>query len=435
MIVVVLPVQIREIPPRATHEKFAPGDSGFGIAAVAYNFRMHPSNPKRCRVGIVGAGTAGLATAIALARGGHEVRVFEKHPSLATLGAGVLIQPQGVAALEDLGVGPAFEAASVPIARLEGLNERGWKLVDIAYRELEARAVSRSALGEVLHQECLRLGVDLQFGVDAGKVKVEDGRGVIEANGTPQQFDFVVIANGAASHLPLDCGLAVPSRPYAWGALWSLIDLPSWHAPTELLQRYGGTRHMFGIMPTQQLPAALRVSLFWSLHRDDHAAWRAAPIEEFKRDLLKLWPESSPVVERIHSHDQFAFAAYCHARPKRLAQGPIAIVGDAAHAMSPQLGLGTTLAVQDALVLASQVAQHGALGGLAGYSSTRLRTVRAYQALSRALTPCFQADANGWWRDLAFAGSLCLPGTRYLMHRSIAAPRRCLRQAWIAAPE
>lgn len=385
----------------------------------------------RYRVGIVGAGTAGLAAGIALARLGHEVQVFEKHPSLATLGAGVLIQPQGVAALEDLGVGPAFEAASVPIEALVGLSQRGWKLVDIRYRDLLARAVSRSALGRVLQQESARLGVTLHFGADVAGVSTRDGRGVITADGAPHGFDIVLIANGASSRLPADCGLAVPSTPYAWGALWSLIDLPNWHAPTELLQRYGGTRQMFGIMPTERVADALRVSVFWSLRRDQYAAWRAAPIDDFKRELLALWPESSPLVDCIHSHEQFAFAAYCHARPKTLASGPVAIVGDAAHAMSPQLGMGTTLAVQDALVLAASVHQHGPVQGLLDYSKKRLRTVRAYQALSRALTPCFQADGNGWWRDVAFAGSLVMPGTRYLMHRSIAAPRRCVRQAWM----
>lgn len=383
---------------------------------------MHQAKHKTCRVGIVGAGTAGLATAIALARNGHEVHVFEKHPSLATLGAGVLIQPQGIAALADLGVGQAFEAASVPIERLVGLSHRGWTLVDIAYRGQEARAVSRSALGKLLQQECLRLGARLHFGADVAGIRLEGERGIIEVDGAPRAFDIVVIANGATSSLPAQCGLATAATPYAWGALWSLIDLPDWHAPTELLQRYGGTRRMFGIMPTERLPDGLRVSVFWSLHRDRVAAWRAAPIEDFKRELLALWPESGPLVDHIHSHEQFAFAAYCHARPKRLAAGPIAIVGDAAHAMSPQLGMGSTLAVQDALALAANVGQHGPASGLERYGAGRLRTVRAYQALSRALTPCFQLDGSGWWRDLAFAGSLYLPGTRYLMHRSIAAP-------------
>lgn len=392
---------------------------------------MLESKRKACRVGIVGAGTAGLATAIALARHGHEVHVLEKHPSLGTLGAGVLIQPQGVAALEELGVGPAFAAASVPIARLTGLSHRGWKLVDIAYRDLEARAVSRCALGGVLHRECLRLGVALHFGVDAARVRARDGRGIVTVAGADQEFDLVVIANGASSSLPAECGLAVPSTPYAWGALWSLIDLPAWHAPNELLQRYGGTRRMFGIMPTERIEDGLRVSFFWSLHRDEHAAWLATPIDVWKAELLALWPESAVLVERIHSHAQFAFAAYCHARPARLAAGPIAIVGDAAHAMSPQLGMGSTLAVQDALALAGSIDQHGPKRGLERYSAGRLRTVRAYQALSRALTPCFQAGGKGLWRDLLFAGGLHVPGTRYLMHRSIAAPRRCVRRAWV----
>lgn len=386
----------------------------------------------RHRIGIIGAGTAGLATAIAFARSGHAVDVFEKHPSLATLGAGVLIQPQGVAALDELGVGAAFEAISVPIERLVGKCERGWTLVDIPYRDLQARAVSRSALGGVLERECATLGVRLHFGCDVRAVSADGATGIVDVGGVQHGFDAVAIANGASSRLPAACGLATASTLYDWGALWSLVDLDDWPDPHLLAQRYGGTERMFGIMPTERVGRQLRVSLFWSLRRDRYADWRAAPLADWKRELLALWPAARPVVDRIHSHEQLAFASYHHARPSRLAAGPVCIVGDAAHAMSPQLGLGTTLAVQDALTLAACVDAAGPGAGLARYSSSRLRTVRAYQALSRALTPCFQADGKGLWRDLLFAGVLQVPGSRYLMHRSIAAPRRCVRRAWAA---
>jgi len=382
------------------------------------------------KIGIVGAGAAGLASAIAFARSGHTVDVFEKHPSLATLGAGVLIQPQGVAALDELGVGPAFEAISVPITRLVGQCDRGWTLVDIPYRDLQARAVSRSALGGVLERECRRLGVRLHFGCDVNAIEAQDKTGIIGVGAARHGFDIVAVANGAASTLPADSGLAVHSTMYDWGALWALIDLDDWPDPHLLCQRYGGTQRMFGIMPTERVGDALRVSLFWSMRRDAYAAWRAAPLSAWKDELLALWPESRPVVDRIVSHEQLAFASYHHARPSWLAAGPLCIVGDAAHAMSPQLGLGTTLAVQDALALARHVDAAGPLVGLQRYSRGRLRTVRAYQALSRALTPCFQRDGTGLWRDLLFAGALAMPGSRYIMHRSIAAPRRCVRQAW-----
>lgn len=149
---------------------------------------------------------------------------------------------------------------------------------------------------------------------------------------------------------------------------------------------------------------------------------RRSPLQEWKDELLALWPESGPVVDQIVRHDQFTLATYHHARARRLADGPVCVIGDAAHAMSPQLGLGSTLAVQDALELASAVAQGGAIAGAAAYSRQRLCAVRNYQMLSRALTPCFQADSNGLWRDLMFAAGLKLPGIQRLMVRSIAAP-------------
>lgn len=62
--------------------------------------------------------------------------------------------------------------------------------------------------------------------------------------------------------------------------------------------------------------------------------------------------------------------------------------------MSPQLGLGSTLAVQDALALANAVGAHGPIGGAAAYSNERLCGVRNYQMLSKALTPCSRPTAT-----------------------------------------
>ena len=118
---------------------------------------------------------------------------------------------------------------------------------------------------------------------------------------------------------------------------------------------------MFGLMPTARVGGKLRLSMFWSLPRADYDSWRARPLQEWKDELLALWPEAGPVVEQIVDHDQFTLATYHHVRARRLAGGPVCVIGDAAHAMSPQLGLGSTLAVQDALALADAVAERGAI--------------------------------------------------------------------------
>jgi 2-polyprenyl-6-methoxyphenol hydroxylase-like FAD-dependent oxidoreductase len=376
----------------------------------------------RLKIGIVGAGTAGLAAAIALARAGNAVTVFEKHPSLSPLGAGLLIQPQGVAALDALGVGLPFRAASVPVDRLLGTCHRNWKVVDVPYVDEPARGVSRAALSQLLLEAALPLGVQIRYDSPVDRIACQVDHADIYTRGRASAFDLVVIADGAASQLPAQAGLAVASTPYAWGALWAMFDVEHWPGETMLEQRYRTTRKMYGLMPTARVGGKLRLSMFWSLPRDGYEAWRARPIELWKEELLELWPQSAPVVRQIDRHDQFAFATYWHARARRLAQGRVCVIGDAAHAMSPQLGLGATLAVQDALALAHAVQERGASEGAAAYSGRRLCAVRGYQMLSRALTPCFQADGGGLWRDGLFALGLKVPGVQRLMYRSIAAP-------------
>lgn len=387
---------------------------------------MPNSNP--LNVGIVGAGTAGLAAAIALARVGHRVTVFEKHATLAPLGAGVLIQPQGVAALDTLGVGSAFRGASVPVTGLLGTCHRNWTLVDIRYEETPARGVSRLALSQVLLDAARPLGVRIRFSSPVDRILSDGSSASVHVGSTVCAFDLVVIADGAGSALPAQAGLAVASTVYEWGALWAMFDVAHWADEALLEQRYYGTRKMFGLMPTDYVAGKLRLSMFWSLPCRDYPAWRARPLEDWKAELLALWPDSAPVVSQIVSHDQFAFATYRHARARRLANGPVCVIGDAAHSMSPQLGLGTTLAVQDALALADAVGERGAIAGAAMYSRRRLGVVHNYQLLSKALTPCFQAHGRGLWRDVLFAAGLRIPGIKKLMYRSIAAPASSIEQ-------
>lgn len=267
-----------------------------------------------------------------------------------------------------------------------------------------------------------------RYGAPVARITVDGGQAVIHACASLFRFDLVAIADGAASTLPAQVGLSVASAVYPWGALWAMFDVADWPGQALLEQRYHATRKMFGLMPTARVGNTLRLSMFWSLPCADYAAWQARPLQDWKDELLALWPQSSAVVEQIVDHNQFALATYHHARAKRLADGPVCVIGDAAHAMSPQLGLGSTLAVQDALALAYAVAQHGAIAGAAAYSAERLCAVRNYQMLSRALTPCFQADGNGLWRDLMFAAGLKLPGVQRLMYRSIASPRAAQKQ-------
>ncbi|MFE8645846.1 FAD-dependent oxidoreductase [Sphingomonas sp. NCPPB 2930] len=377
----------------------------------------------RYRIALAGAGPAGLSAALALARDGHEVHVYERHPGLAPVGAGLLIQPQGLEALEALGLRAAFDAVSVPVDRLLGHSHRGWTLVDLDMARRPARGVSRANLAGLLGRAAEAAGARLHFGEPVESLRAEGAGAWVRHGGAASRFDLCVVANGAASLLRGPAGLADAARPYAWGALWGQFTVPEWDGATTLLQRYRGTREMVGLLPTEATPQGLRLSLFWSLRQDRYAAWRASDLGAWRNRLLDLWPEARPVVDQVRRHDDLALAVYRHAWPRRMARGPFAVMGDAAHAMSPQLGLGTTLALQDALALARGLRSHGTLAaGLAAYSRDRLWPSRAYQTLSRLLTPCFQSSHGGWVRDAAFACGRKLPGVQWAMQRSLTEP-------------
>lgn len=375
------------------------------------------------RIGIAGAGPAGLAAAKALASGGHDVTVYEKHKGLSPWGAGVLIQPQGIRALRELGVLPEFEAASVPINRLLGVSHRGWRVVDIDYRGTHARSIGRAPLSRVLYQAAISAGAKVVFEAPVTMLRAVGTKAGVRIGERQELFDLFLIADGSNSQLRELVGLAGPARAYRWGALFGQFTVKDWYAPDTLMQRFRGTEEMMGLLPTELTNDGLALSFFWSLPHASYETWCSTSLDDWKEHVRSLWPEAEPVVRQIQRHDDLVVATYRHTWPKRLYSGPFAVLGDAAHAASPQLGLGTTLAVQDALAVAEGLREAKSVAeGLANYSCRRLRPSQIYQTLSRGLTPCFQAHGKGLWRDVLFAGGRYVPGVQYLMKRSIAAP-------------
>jgi 2-polyprenyl-6-methoxyphenol hydroxylase-like FAD-dependent oxidoreductase len=105
-------------------------------------------------------------------------------------------------------------------------------------------------------------------------------------------------------------------------------------------------------------------------------------------------------------------AHYRDAVLRRFCCGRVAWLGDAAHAMSPQLGQGANMALLDASALARTLAMHDELAhALAAYDRERRRHVGIYQLISRWLTPLFQSELDwaGRLRDACFGPLARLP--------------------------
>ena len=209
-----------------------------------------------------------------------------------------------------------------------------------------------------------------------------------------------------------------PPRPFRHGALWTTVAIAGTpFESTVLAQRYVAARQMVGVMPVGAVPGreGPHAAFFWSIAADRVEAWRARGIPAWKADVAAIWPEAASLLGAIAAPDALVPAFYVHATVRRPVAERIALIGDAAHATSPQLGQGANMGLLDAAALADALAAHGDLGdALDAYATARRRHVRFYQGASRWITPLFQSESRlpALLRDIAMPVAHAVPYAR-----------------------
>ncbi|MBY0308389.1 MAG: FAD-dependent monooxygenase [Phycisphaerales bacterium] len=362
------------------------------------------------RIGIVGCGTAGPAAAMILARHGHSVTLFERAEALHPAGAGLLLQPSGLAVLEELGLRDEMERAGSVIRRMHATLPGGRTVLDLRYGDLRPDlygvGIGRGALLGPLVAAAQSAGVELCTGVEVTSVSSLAERPRLAAGGRDLgAFDLVVIADGSRSALTGSLGIPVRIRPYAWGALWCIgrraVD-PSDPERATLRQVYQSTTTLIGTLPSGTLEdGSEAVSLFYSARTDRFESIRQGGLDAWRREVARLHPLGGLLAEQVREPRQLLPAAYREVIMPRWHAGRVVVLGDAAHALSPLLGMGANLGLLDARALAEAVERHGPQAGPA-YSAARKDAIRAYQRMCRWMTPFFQSGARplAWARDL-----------------------------------
>jgi len=367
---------------------------------------------KTKNIAIVGAGFAGLASAALLARQGHRVTVFEKFAQPQSVGAGVLVQPTGLAAMRVLGIDAEIVAAGARVETLWGVTASGRPVVDIEYKDWRVES-----FGVGLHRGVLFDALWRQ--AEAAGVAIVTGHAVTQLSTLTSAHDLTVLADGAHSQLRVQSGLAMRHRVYPWGALWAVLpDIGEKYTQRKtLLQWYDRASKMLGIMPTGARPGdgAQVVSLFWSLRADRLPGWRERGLAAWKDEVLTLNPEANTLLAQINDPAQLAWAQYADVVMPRYHGDRLVVIGDAAHATSPQLGQGTNLALLDAVALAQCLArQDDVATALSDYTARRKSHLHFYGLMSRMLTPVFQSDQRllPWLRDMFMATTSKWPVAR-----------------------
>lgn len=397
------------------------------------------SDHEGIRVAIVGAGSAGPVVGILLARlrENHaqegcvigEVVIFEQAEEMKAVGAGFMLQPTGMSVLREVGVADEVQRDISRIERLYCRTRGGRELMDLHYSELGegvfGAGTHRASLLSVLIEGCQREGVEVRWGqrlVDLERAT--SGRSVLieESGKRTEEFDLVVIADGARSVLRGKTGLPCQVSAYPWGALWYIGKRTDDFRGDTLWQGVESTRKLAGFLPTGRVKGEDLLSLFWSVRMDQVEELKSGALSQWKDDLLRIVPQAEKFLEQVENFEQLQTASYFDVRMRQWHGEGVVVLGDAGHALSPQLGQGVNLAMMDASVLAECLARMPLQEGLVNYTKRRRSHLGFYQWATRSTTPFFQSDKLplGWVRDVAFPIENLVPWSRKEMVKTMA---------------
>jgi 2-polyprenyl-6-methoxyphenol hydroxylase-like FAD-dependent oxidoreductase len=326
------------------------------------------------KIAIIGGGIGGLSAALALRRAGFEPEVFEQAPALLDVGAAIAVWPNAMRVLQTLGVAAEVRQRGGLIQGARWLNWDGRLLSHFQLPDTGAPAVAlhradlQHALVHALPEQLVHLDKTfLSYQPEQDRIRADF------MDGTAIACDVLIGADGLHSRTRAQA-LKDGAPVYRGYTVWRGItaNTPASLTPSMAIEVYGRGQR-FGIGPV-----GLGRTGWWATANEFETAEESPHIRQQKLlDLFAGW--YAPIIELIETTPTLSIrrsSTYDRAPIRKWGEGSMTLLGDAAHPITPNLGQGGCMAIEDALVLANCLRQYPNPQG----------ALRVYERLRRART-------------------------------------------------
>lgn len=312
---------------------------------------------ERANILVIGGGIGGLTAAIALRRHGFDVEVIERDPDWAVYGVGIIQQANVIRAMDGLGLLDDYLEASCGFDFVEIFRPTGEHIARVPTPKLVPHhpanvGVSRPALHKVLCDRTIGSGARVRLGVTATAI-AQDGEGVSVdfSDGSSGRYDIVVGADGLYSTTRQAIFPDAPVPEFVGQGVWRY----NFARPDDLdcLQSYEGAVGV-GLVPLS--PSLMY--MFVTTPEPDNPRY---PRDGLAATMRRKVPTAAPAIRELA--DQITDDAGVVYKPLECLfiegawhVGRVVLLGDAVHATTPHLGQGAGMAIEDAIVLAEELA-------------------------------------------------------------------------------